>query len=138
MRDFPDIHCLKESHRGNTEIFVLYNKSKSFHLLYQKNTVYPLPEAIQKGCIDKEQDSQRFTVTKKQYESVLKRLENLSIGIVPPWQAGFDGETYRIWLRNGCSESAFTWWGECPLQWQALETVFNTIVSLADDFNDKT
>lgn len=131
MRAFPDIHCLRKSHRGNTEVFVLYKKSQTFQLQHQVNTIYPLPSPTLKGYIDKNQDSDRHPIAQEQYLSILRQLEGLTIGIIPPQQMGFDGETYHLWLRNGYAESAFTWWSDCPPQWHPLETVFNDIVELS-------
>ncbi|MEO0647316.1 MAG: hypothetical protein AAFZ17_14360 [Cyanobacteria bacterium J06650_10] len=130
MRSFPKIHCLKESHRGSTEVFVLYNKSRTFHLQHQVNTLYPLPESIRQGCIDKNQDLDRYLIAREQYLSIVRKLEDLTIRIIPQQQMGFDGETYHLWLRSGYAESAFTWWSDCPPQWHSLETIFNDIVEL--------
>lgn len=130
----PKIHCLREGHGRDltTEVFVLYEKSQTFQLLHQANAVLPPPAQILRGCIDRTQSFARYSVSEKKYWSILSKLERLSVDVWPPSQVGFDGESYRLWLRNGYSESSFAWWCECPPTWNELGAVFNEIVALTN------
>ena len=128
----PKIHCLIESNGRpfSIEVFVLYQKSQTFQLLHQVNTIHPIPEKNLQGYVDKMQDCQRYSIPEEKYWSILQKLDGLSLSVLPSFSGGFDGETYHIWLRSGLSESSFRWWGDCPTHWRVLKIVFDEIVSL--------
>jgi hypothetical protein len=125
------IRCLKYNHRGGQEVYLLSPFGGSPTLHYQLNKIFPISDSILHGRIDQKQASKKHQVSKEEYLSIVQSLEGLTLNIFPPFQFGFDGITYCIWIQNGQSEVSFAWWLDCPLQWKSLETAFRRIVTLS-------
>jgi hypothetical protein len=47
-------------------------------------------------------------------------LVSASILPIAEFSMGLDGTTYSIAISNGFNRSEYTWWEECPKEWQML------------------
>ncbi len=88
-----------------------------------------------KGNIDLENiccfsDAQlKLELTAVNYDYLLGNIREITIPAIPDFSIGLDGTTYKITFSNGFNLASYTWWGECPKEWNELGNLANRLIS---------
>lgn len=70
-------------------------------------------------------------VTHAEAQALFACCHELVIKAVPEPAIGCDGTTFYLVVESGFHSVRYTWWGELPEEWQALESITNALIEWA-------
>ncbi|WP_285445830.1 hypothetical protein [Xanthomonas sp. fls2-241-TYG-148] len=125
------IKCWYQNRKGPSFVVQLGEMGDNFAGIRQDEAKGSIAAIGERGAIDHSIASHTFTVPRDLVISWLKELQDAQIPAVPAITGGFDGANYHVSIRNGESQSHFSWWLDCPEQWRQLGAFWQRVVSLS-------
>ena len=82
----------------------------------------------QENSIFESNISGEITIAPSDFDNLLGDIKLYQITIFPEFSMGLDGTTYTIRFNNGFSSSTFSWWEECPPEWEKLGKLADKLI----------
>jgi len=67
-------------------------------------------------------------ISSSDFNDLLGDIKLYQIPACPEFSMGFDGTTYTIRIENGFNSAIYSWWAECPPEWEMLGKLADKLV----------
>jgi len=117
-----------------------YDESLEIELKVDPSFSRPLKITAKKGIItykgNLEQENSIFepnaggkiTISPSDFNNLLGDIKLYRITAFPEFSMGLDGTTYTISIKNGFNSVTYSWWAECPPEWETLGTLAEKLI----------
>lgn len=73
--------------------------------------------------------SGKITISPSDFNDMLRDIKLCRISAFPKeLSMGLDGTTYTISVRNGFNSAIYSWWEECPSEWEKLGKLADKLI----------
>ena len=73
-------------------------------------------------------DSGKITMSPSDFNDLLEDIKLYRITAFPEFSMGLDGTTYTISIKNGFNSVTYSWWEECPPEWEKLGKLADKLI----------
>ena len=77
-------------------------------------------------------DSGKITISPSDFNDLLEDIKLSRIPASPEFSMGLDGTTYTICIKNGFNSVTYSWWEECPPEWEKLGKLADKLIDYVE------
>ena len=77
-------------------------------------------------------DSGKITISPSDFNDLLEDIKLSRIPASPEFSMGLDGTTYTISIKNGFNSVTYSWWEECPPEWEKLGKLADKLIDYVE------
>jgi len=72
--------------------------------------------------------SGKIIISPSEFNELFGYIESYRITAFPEFSMGLDGTTYTISIKNGFNSVIYSWWEECPPEWEKLGKLADKLI----------